>query len=309
MTILTIIKMIYCCEKCDTEFPKKYNYDKHMNRKTPCVKEEKEQFDINKRTCKYCIEIYSSFKYLKIHLLSCKKKPPDEQLIEIHQHKFDEIITQLNEKLNNQNNEINNLKNKLLHNDVKIHKQTNELKELKGKLSNNTGKIDKQNGKLKDLKNTLSKNNISTLEAVKKIDKQTDDLEDMKNKLSDTDMSTQEAVIKIDKQNEEIQDMKNKISNKQTVIKCVEIKPKKKAIPKTLKNKVWNKYIGIEIGQTKCLCCKLTDISQLNFHCGHIISEKDGGELTMENLKPICGSCNLSMATMNMDEFMKKYKF
>jgi 5-methylcytosine-specific restriction endonuclease McrA len=138
-------------------------------------------------------------------------------------------------------------------------------------------------------------------------------LKDIKTKLSNNDTSTQVAVKevseKIDKQTDELKDLKNKISttNKKKE-KAIE-KYKKKVIPKALKNKVWDKYIGIDIGQTKCLCCKITNISQLNFHCGHIISEKDGGELTMDNLKPICGSCNWSMGTMNMDEFILKYKF
>jgi 5-methylcytosine-specific restriction endonuclease McrA len=111
-------------------------------------------------------------------------------------------------------------------------------------------------------------------------------------------------------------DEKPKKVTKVKIIKNVVIKetvanekPKKKTVPKILKNKIWNKHVGIEIGQTKCLCCKLVDISQLNFQCGHIISEKHGGEMTMENLKPICGSCNSSMGTMNMDDFIQKYKF
>jgi len=82
---------------------------------------------------------------------------------------------------------------------------------------------------------------------------------------------------------------------------------KKQTIPKPLKKLVWNKYIGEEIGKTKCLCCKLTYITQLSFHCGHIISEKNGGEMEIDNLKPICQSCNSSMGIQNMDEFIKKY--
>ena len=77
----------------------------------------------------------------------------------------------------------------------------------------------------------------------------------------------------------------------------------KKAIPKTLKICVWNKYIGEDIGKTKCLCCKITDITQLKFHVGHIIAEANGGTLDIDNLKPICESCNKSMKTTNMDYF------
>jgi len=83
----------------------------------------------------------------------------------------------------------------------------------------------------------------------------------------------------------------------------------KKSIPVTLKRKVWNKYIGEEIGKATCLCCKLSTITQLSFHCGHIIAESKGGTLKMDNLKPICQSCNSSMGNMDMDEYMQKYGF
>jgi len=82
---------------------------------------------------------------------------------------------------------------------------------------------------------------------------------------------------------------------------------KKKLIPLTLKRKVWEQQIGEDIGKTKCLCCRLTDITQLSFHCGHIISEANGGEIKLDNLRPICQSCNSSMGTVNMDEFISKY--
>jgi hypothetical protein len=84
-------------------------------------------------------------------------------------------------------------------------------------------------------------------------------------------------------------------------------KIKKKSIPLTLKRNVWNKHIGEDIGKTLCLCCKLTDITQLNFSCGHIISEFNGGELKLNNLKPICISCNSSMGIKNMDDFIQEY--
>ena len=83
-------------------------------------------------------------------------------------------------------------------------------------------------------------------------------------------------------------------------------KYRKKNIPSTVKRLVWNTHIGEEIGKAKCLCCKVTDITQLSFHCGHIVAESNGGETTVANLKPICQNCNSSMGTTNMDDFMKK---
>ena len=81
----------------------------------------------------------------------------------------------------------------------------------------------------------------------------------------------------------------------------------KKNIPKALKKIVWDKYVGANIGQTKCLCCKHEDIRQIEFHCGHIIAEVNKGKTELSNLRPICAQCNLSMGKMNMNEFMQKY--
>jgi len=98
------------------------------------------------------------------------------------------------------------------------------------------------------------------------------------------------------------------LTNVLKIIKSDEKKYNKKNIKIAVKKAVWDKYIGLNIGQTKCLCCKITDIIQMSFHCGHIIAEVNGGETIVSNLKPICQNCNLSMGTENMNEFMKKFK-
>ncbi len=78
---------------------------------------------------------------------------------------------------------------------------------------------------------------------------------------------------------------------------------KKKSISATVKRLVWNKNIGEAIGKSKCLCCETTDITQMSFHCGHIIAKIKGGETIVSNLKPICQNCNSSMGSKNMNEF------
>jgi len=83
------------------------------------------------------------------------------------------------------------------------------------------------------------------------------------------------------------------------------VKKKKKTISSTIKKLVWNVNIGEEIGKTKCVCCKSTDITQMSFNCGHVIAEANGGETIVSNLKPICQNCNSSMGTKNMNEFMR----
>lgn len=108
----------------------------------------------------------------------------------------------------------------------------------------------------------------------------------------------------------------NEIKNELDNIKILPVKKEKEVRPKTkkksisaaVKKLVWNTNIGEDIGKSKCLCCKSTDITQLSFNCGHIIAEANGGETIVSNLKPICQNCNSSMGTKNMNDFMKTLK-
>ena len=43
-------------------------------------------------------------------------------------------------------------------------------------------------------------------------------------------------------------------------------------IPKIHKKLIWNDYIG----RTKCLCCNMNNIEQIDFHMGHIIPKSKG---------------------------------
>jgi 5-methylcytosine-specific restriction endonuclease McrA len=83
---------------------------------------------------------------------------------------------------------------------------------------------------------------------------------------------------------------------------------KKQNISSTMKKLVWNMTIGEEIGKSKCVCCNSTYITQMSFHCGHVISESKGGETIVSNLRPICQNCNSSMGNKNMNDFMKTLK-
>ena len=80
----------------------------------------------------------------------------------------------------------------------------------------------------------------------------------------------------------------------------------RKSIPKTLKNQVWDKYIGKKHGVGKCFCCK-KEIDSKNFDCGHVISVKDSGPTTVDNMRPICSPCNKSMGTQNLNDFKQQY--
>ena len=87
-------------------------------------------------------------------------------------------------------------------------------------------------------------------------------------------------------------------------------KRRKKKISPQVRFDVWKKYIGKEI-ESKCFCCwknRITPFTYCNtFHAGHIISEANGGIITIGNLLPICSDCNSSMGTINWDEYIDKY--
>lgn len=84
-------------------------------------------------------------------------------------------------------------------------------------------------------------------------------------------------------------------------------KKRKQTIPKCLKITVWNDRIGLDIGRALCSVCKTNYITQMDFHCGHIVAEADGGETCASNLIPICHKCNLSMGKRNLNAFKDKY--
>ena len=81
----------------------------------------------------------------------------------------------------------------------------------------------------------------------------------------------------------------------------------KKTIPKILKDLTWQRWIGDDIAKAKCLCCGINEIKMNSFHCGHVVAEADGGPTTVDNLRPVCATCNLSMRTQNMEKFKMQH--
>jgi hypothetical protein len=80
----------------------------------------------------------------------------------------------------------------------------------------------------------------------------------------------------------------------------------RKTIPKALRDKVWDQYIGKHKGIGQCYVCN-DDLDSKSFQCGHIVAVSKGGEDVLENLRPVCSRCNQSVSTMNMDDFKKSY--
>jgi hypothetical protein len=77
---------------------------------------------------------------------------------------------------------------------------------------------------------------------------------------------------------------------------------KRKGIPKKIRGEAWKIQFG-DSTKGSCFCCKKgLDVFD-DWHAGHIVSHSNNGKDTADNLRPVCGSCNLSMGTENMDAF------
>jgi hypothetical protein len=86
------------------------------------------------------------------------------------------------------------------------------------------------------------------------------------------------------------------------------MKYKKKKIPIALKREVWIKTYG-EIFKGKCSVkwCT-TNLNPFIFEAGHQIPESKGGSTTLDNLLPICSSCNKSMGNRyTIEEFSNTF--
>ena len=84
------------------------------------------------------------------------------------------------------------------------------------------------------------------------------------------------------------------------------IKHNNNNIPHCIRFQTWRKHFITMDGY--CIVCT-SPISADNFTCGHIVSKYRGGTLNINNLEPICVSCNSSMKTQNLYEYKKKLNF
>ena len=92
-----------------------------------------------------------------------------------------------------------------------------------------------------------------------------------------------------------------------TIYNSIKTQKSKKNIPKRLKDLLWQTYFGKQY-QSKCSVPRCnTTIFCNDFHTGHKISEKNGGETKLDNLIPLCSQCNLSMNFSNYDEWIRRW--
>ena len=97
----------------------------------------------------------------------------------------------------------------------------------------------------------------------------------------------------------------NFFQNKENVEACHYYKTQKESIPQNKRTQCWKRYYGEET-EGECpisYCNTVIRTGKGGTQIGHIISEKNGGKIELNNLRPICKKCNCEMGTLNWEDF------
>jgi uncharacterized C2H2 Zn-finger protein len=103
--------MSFTCEKCDAEFKAKGDYNRHLNKKIPCGKEERVQYKITKRTCLYCEVLYADVQSVGKHMKICPLRPSETDELK-------QIIAQLSNKMDNMSQQMEKMQPTTINNNI-----------------------------------------------------------------------------------------------------------------------------------------------------------------------------------------------
>lgn len=100
--------MTYQCERCGKMFPKKYNYDRHINKKVPCsiVIYQSDNINISEfaeNKCEYCNKFYSTKYNLNKHKKKCTitTETQKEKMYQRQIEQMKQTINELTKKVGN----------------------------------------------------------------------------------------------------------------------------------------------------------------------------------------------------------------
>jgi 5-methylcytosine-specific restriction endonuclease McrA len=264
--------------------------------------------DLNKLTMD---NLKDKCKELGVIGISKFKKP---ELIQTLETEFFKMLPILKEK------KVNELKNIYKLSGLKrishTKKETIVYQILSYYSTNMIFKIDETKIQTNEIEETINKseslkiiiNKGEPLSLFEQLEKQKNDIElrikeEIKKQEEEKRILEEEERLKLEEEERlKLEEEKRKIEEEKK-----ENKKKKQSIPKNVRIIIWNHYIGEDIIKHKCLCCKKVTISNTNFEVGHVLSEKNGGTHEINNLRPICFSCNHSMGPENMVDFVVKY--
>lgn len=80
--------------------------------------------------------------------------------------------------------------------------------------------------------------------------------------------------------------------------------PRRRAsLPLAVRAAVWNRSFGERAGTGACASCGV-QLTQQTYECGHIVPVARGGTNHVDNLRPLCRTCNRSMGARAMTTFV-----
>jgi hypothetical protein len=270
----------YSCKTCLKFFYKKSNYKAHLARKNKC--EPPLEIDGKNNLPQKSLFVSSDMKNDEDDMMNESSKKINLLEEQQTEDKKDALISELSKKI-------------ILLEEYKI--KNNE------KLLNKIIYLEEQNDKLrKKLYEKEKKTEVYDMdEKITLLEKVTNAKEELNNVKKDfVEEIKNNNCIKNEKKEKLLQKIENIFT------KTKETKASKSKISPKFRMMVWEKYIGLDKGTAKCKCCEVEMISQFNFQCGHIISEANGGKIVLDNLMPICFSCNNSMGKKDLFVFKKE---
>lgn len=90
-----------------------------------------------------------------------------------------------------------------------------------------------------------------------------------------------------------------------TIKTCVAESPQKRgSIPKSVRNAVWRNMFGNRLDAACPLCDVAINGMDATWHASHIIAHAHGGSDTEDNLRPLCGTCNIAVGDEHMVKFI-----
>jgi hypothetical protein len=297
----------YDCEFCGKHFDRKSNLDTHKNKKKPCNKKKikkdiqiEKDIDINDEDgIKKDIKINFNIKDYNIKLTQNEIDALNN--FNIDDDKIQEFADNCEcaycgKKYANKSNVMHHIRNNCKKvkkmNDVK-----NTIKEIKEEAVSKLKCMEEYEVKYDENFKILKEENKAIIKENKIINREYKEILKDYAKIKEENKEIKQELIKI---RNEMHNFKKIIQPDQFEKSSVEKTKEKKKIPPNFRMLVWDKNIGLDKGKSLCLCCKKREITQMDFHCGHIISEANGGKLHVDNLLPICAVCNYSMGTENL---------